>query len=262
MWVSGITFVQERMFVLQGQTVTVHRTTAGFPIMESKSIGGMEPSSRNDMTSCEQHHSLYISDILKNRILKIELDEHKRFNNCKVIPWPIKEGHGKPAGLSVTKDHTLLVTCFYGRKVLELDTEGNEKHVINLQSDIEWPMHSIKLSAERYIVCHGGDGVWIVDQFGKIQQLYEGLGPLGEESKDSELAWPCHLGLGSDGQVYIADHYNDRIVVLRHKEESLESERVIKMHRPRRLWFGNNTLYVGQKNGDLISLRLDTRDEH
>jgi len=68
-----------------------------------------------DMTSCEHHHCVYIGDPGDNCMHRVDV-------HGAAIQWAVND---EPNGLSVNKEHNLLVTCRVVRKVKEFSTLGD-----------------------------------------------------------------------------------------------------------------------------------------
>lgn len=135
-------------------------------------------------------------------------------------------------------------------------------------------MHAIEINKDRFVVSHGEDGIWIVevaraDEDGaaadcskftaKIERSYGGQ----RASKPEEhLAWPCHLAVDSDMKIYVADHYNNRILKLNAALEKVEEMTLQgECFRPRRMCligqgqYGKR-LHIGQSYGELVHVEI------
>jgi len=172
---------------------------------------------------------------------------------CKwVIP-------GKPCGLSLTPTYNLLVTCQEPSKLLELSADSGQcVREIALKADIEQPWHGVRLTTGRHVVCHGRWNnllrVCSVDSSGRVTCGYG-----SEHGSDiGHLNYPSHVTVDEDSQfLFVADTYNDRVVVL---SLTLEFVRHISdgLSRPDRLYLDSTTrrLYVGQLNGSVVVIQL------
>jgi len=87
---------------------------------------------------------------------------------------------------------------------------------IPLDCSIKTPWHSVELSNGQFVVCHGNNEtasmhrVCIVDVNGGIIKCYGG----GYGSGIVELEVPSHLALDSYGNMLVADHGNNRVILL------------------------------------------------
>jgi len=82
-----------------------------------------------DMTSCEHHHCVYISDPGDNCMHRIDVQG-------VVTQWTVS---AEPNGLSVNKAHNVLVTCGVVRKVKEFSTLGELLRDVTLPDDVIYP---------------------------------------------------------------------------------------------------------------------------
>jgi len=102
----------------------------------------------DDMTACAYNSCACISDSADKRIHKVGLP-----HGNDVTHWPVDD---KPARLSVTDTHSVLVTCREVRKIKECSTDGKLLREIQLPQDITSPWHTVQLSYGQFILCHGG----------------------------------------------------------------------------------------------------------
>jgi len=119
------------------------------------------------MTSCKTHKCVYIED-RHNRAV------HRVNNKDTVIQWPIND---EPEGLSVNSVWNVLVTCRVVGKVKEFTTDGKLIRAISLESSILHPLHTVELTTDQLVVCHGATydtvhRVCIVDLSGRALQSY------------------------------------------------------------------------------------------
>jgi len=88
---------------------------------------------------------------------------------------------------------------------------------ISLDSSIDHPRHSVQLSSDRFVVSHGGHNdhgplrrVCLVDTSGRIIHCYGGARGSGV----GQLYYPIHLVVDGHGNVLVADHGKNRVVLL------------------------------------------------
>ena len=101
----------------------------------------------DDMTACAYNSCAYISDWSDNCIHRVGLPHGTHVTN-----WHVND---KPANLSVTDTHSVLVTCYEVRKIQEFSTDGKLLREIQLPQDVLSPMHTVQLSNGQLVVCHG-----------------------------------------------------------------------------------------------------------
>jgi len=91
-----------------------------------------------DMTSCEHYHCVYIADPVVTCIHRVDVQ------GGATTQWPVND---KPAGLSVTKAHNVLVTCKVVRKIKEFSSHGELLREMTLPDDVITPWHAIQLTS-------------------------------------------------------------------------------------------------------------------
>ena len=158
----------------------------------------------NDMTSCSRYQCIYIADSGEEVIHRVD-------NKNKITRWSVDD---RPEGLSVNSSHNLLVTCHDAGKVKEFTTDGQLLREIKLQQDIVYPRHTIQLTTDQFVVCHGWSNeplnrVCIVNDAGKVLQSYGGK----PESGNGQLNWPVRLAV-MNGFIFVADRDNKRVLTL------------------------------------------------
>ena len=210
-----------------------------FELLRHSEVPGLKASDHNDMTSCVRHRCVYVSDS-DNKCI------HAWYRSAKTIhEWPLPNS---PMGVSVTPSCNLLVTLL-PRKLLELSGDGG-KHVrlITLQSEIEYPTHSAQLTTGEFVVSHGFEDddlhqVCLVDSDGKVKRSYGGQ----KGSKKGQLDLPFSLAVDKDSQLIVADHRNNRVVLLK---PTMEFVRYVceERSRPHHLYLHQATqrLFVSQ----------------
>ena len=255
---------------------------------------------RNDITSCSQNRCLYISDYLKTRIYKLSVVNGKYFDVVAKWEMPFKPSGISTTGegnllitcvndrklLEITSSGKLLrkialegvvelplhaveiaegqlAVCHIGDGIWEFDTRNRDeaqgsKHdsptaetsfALNVTA-----MSNIKTQRAEHADCTTFDCIPTVAH---LVKSYAGRSGFPTEK---QLAWPGHMALDADGSIYVADLYNDRIIVL---NPDFESARVLSsdvdgLHRPRRLYLDvkERKLYVGQLTGEVMCIEI------
>lgn len=161
-----------------------------------------------DMTACNKHNCLYISNI---KVTGIDSEIIKVSPQGQLIrKWET----GIHCGcLSVTHDFSVLVAVYFERKLVEYETEETGIKEIPLEGGLR-PNYALKDKNNHYWVCHGcGDdlhhGVSQVCANGSVLHTFGGR----KGSSNKQMNTPIHL-VFNDQFVWVADSKNGRVVVL------------------------------------------------
>ena len=234
--VLGVTSVDDELFALlcrDDNQVAVYSIN-DYQLLRHLHLPGLKGHCDSDMTSCVRHKCLYASDFDNNCIHRYDL------SSSAVSKWPVPD---RPCGLSVTPGSSnLLVACRGPSKLVELHADGGQSvREITLPSDIKCLQHAVQLTTGQYVVCHGlGDilhRVCLVDVEGRVTRSYGGQ--FGSDV--GQLNVLRHLAVDEDSQfIFVADFYNDRVVLL---SPTLEFVRSISegVSGPLRLYFHQTT---------------------
>ena len=201
--VYGVATLGDELFVIRqwSSSVDVYRAS---DFVESRQIsvpGMKDPCS---LAACPHNNCLYVSDYQLKLIHRVDL------SSSSVSKWSVDDS---PRGLSVTRNHHLLVTLQSSKRIREYTTHGDVMREINLDVSIDDPQHSIELSSGQFVVCHWGatqHRVCTVDTSGRIVQSYGG--PKG--SSAGQLNWPSCLAVDKRGYVLVADRVNHKVQIL------------------------------------------------
>jgi len=208
--VWGVTSLDNLLYVIRNkalQQISVYDTDS---YRLQRRINVPQLDCLADMTACAHYNCLYISD--GDRYIHSVALPH-----ITLTKWPV---YGKPAYLSVTKAHTLLVTCDKLRMIREFTTHGGLLNEIDLPQDIMSPWHTIQLCSGEFIVCHYNDDdnddddlvdrVCLVGSDGQVVKSYGGQWDPGS----GQLDLPRHMAVDKDGFVFVADSGNQRVLLL------------------------------------------------
>jgi len=195
-----------------------------------------------DITACGHNRCAYISDGDSRGVHRVALPD------AAVKYWLVGD---IPFGLSVTDSHSVLVTCIEVRKIKEFSTDGRLLRQLELPIDVSPPRHTVQLSREQFVVCHGGYsglvGLHRVCLVGSDAQVIKSFGRF-PGSGNQQLDQPGHLAVDRHKCVFVADYCNGRVLLL---SPSLTYIREIVSRRqlngnPTRLYLDedNSRLYV------------------
>lgn len=209
-WIAGVTLLDALLYVLRedrsSNQIEVYDTDS-YRLQRCLTVPGLRSGSDSyDITACSRNRCAYISDHITSCVHRLALPD------ADVTQWPVND---KPASLSVTDAHCVLVTCGQVRKIKEFTTDGQLLRQLQLSKDVVSPWRAVQLSGGKFIVCHGAfrdplHRVCLVDPEGQVVQSYGG--PPG--SGDHEMNVPWHLAVDSSKFVYVADLNNYRVLLL------------------------------------------------
>ena len=230
--ICGVTTLNNELYVhYQGMGITVYDTQT-YNVQRTLQIprfGGVI-----DMTSCIRHQCIYIADWTNKVIHRVEKEK-------PITQWPIND---VPDGLSVNSAYNILVACDKVGKIKEFTTDGQLVREINLQSDIVHPCHTVELTTDQFVVCHGDVGdklhrVCIVDSGGRVLRSYGNA----QGSANGQLCTPVRIVV--NGFILVADMNNHRILMLDSKLNYIR-EVVTGLRWPMRMCLDehNGRLYV------------------
>ena len=200
------------------------------------------------LAACKQNNCLYISDYTSKCIHRVDL------SNSSCSKWSL---NGVPGGVSLTRAFNLFVTL--PQSIKEYTTSGSLIRSIKLDVSIDYPQHAIELSSGQFVVSHYGSTqqrVCVVDTAGRIVHSYGG--PPGWSA--GQLYGPYSLAVDTRGCVFVADHYNDRVVVLSPTLTRLGDVTTPEhtLYRPLALHLDelNGRLYVGDYIGEVLIITV------
>ena len=203
-YISGVTLLENLLYVLRGkksskQIEVYDKDSYRFERhLTIRRLGIVAV----DIVACPHNRCAYISNVSHNSIHRLALPD-----GASATIWPVND---KPACLSVTDTHDVLVTCHLARKIKEFSTDGKLLRQVQLSDDIVSPWHTIKLSSGQLLMSRGGSGdpvhrVCLLGPDGRVIQSYGGSG------SEHELH---HLAVDRNGLVFVADRYNGRVLLL------------------------------------------------
>ena len=260
--VGGVTSLGDDVFVVRHESqekIEVYDANT-FTLQRHITVPGLS-SFPNGLTACPYNSCLYASDPVKNKIRRVHLSDTwmKRFVYKVKLPgvvtkWSVAR---YPAGLSVNNEHNLLVVSS-GEYMLQIfTTYGTLLQDIQLQADIESPCqyrHAVQLPTGQFLVSHAGS-LHRVCLVGAVVRSYGGR----RGSQLTQLNCPAGLAVDREGRVLVADHYNNRLLVI---DQSLSSAHEMSvcvdggLERPSSLWYDQSRrrLCIGELNGRVIAI--------
>jgi len=159
-----------------------------------------------DIVACRHNRCAYISDRSHDSIHRVALSD------AAATCWPVDD---KPAHLSLTYTHGVLVTCREVRKIKEFSTDGQLLYVLTLPQDVVSPWHAVQLSSGQFIVCHGFPAdplhrVCLIGSDGSVVKSFGGSPGSGSQ----QMNVPIDMVVDRNGFVFVVDVYNRRVLLL------------------------------------------------
>jgi len=205
--VWGVTSLDNHLYLLRdnkfSEQIEVYDIDS-FSFLHCLTVPGLD--NRNDIVACRHNRCAYISDNSHNSVHRVALP------NATVTHWPVND---RPARLSLTYTHGVLVTCDQVRKIKEFSTDGQLLHVLTLPQDVVSPRHTIQLSCGQFIVCHGllSDPlhrICLVDSDGSVVKSFGGSPGSGSQ----QMNLSCHVAVDRNEFVFVVDVNNIRVLLL------------------------------------------------
>jgi len=202
--ILGLAVLSDQLFVIPGaHRVNVYDKTR---CMLTSQISIPYANSLVVIVACLQNDCLYLSDDVQKIIYRYDLP-----SNSVIKKWKVT---GRCEGLSLMRSANLLATLNDTKQIHEYTPAGRLIRAINLDVSIDGPHRCIQLSSnDQLVVCHAGvklSRICIVDMSGRIIKSYGGYPGSGA----GQMCVPHHMAVDQHNNVLVADHYNNRIVLL------------------------------------------------
>jgi len=250
--VSAVTSLGNEVFVLrrQSQQVEVYDAST-FTLQRYIAVPGLG-SSFFGLAACAHYKCLYVSGDNHSSIHRAELS-----GSSAVKKWSVGSGLG---GLSVNKEHNVVVACWAAHKIQEYTTHGALVRKISLkQAGVRQPWHAVQLSTGDYVVSEweSPGAVSVVTINGRVVRRY-----CHPSSDLGEMSYPTGLAVTKNDDILVADADNHRILLV---NSSLSSARKLALpvddgiRYPRGLCLDESRgrLYVGEWSGSRRVLVFD-----
>jgi len=166
---------------------------------------------------CSSNNCLYASGWQNSRIHRVDLSD-----SSAVKQWSVASG---PAGLSVNKEHNVVVACQGAQKLQEYTTHGTLVREISLQqAGVSSPWHAVQLSTGDYVLSQYASpgAVHVVGVDGQVLHSYD----QSQASNVGRMIYPRSLAVTKNDDILVADHGNSRILSL---DSSLSSAQVLAL---------------------------------
>jgi len=237
---------------LCGRQVEVYDART-FALQRHIKIAGLVSSSYG-LAASIRYDCLYASDCSNSRIHRVDLS-----GSSAVKQWSVASS---PRGLSVNKEHNVVVACGIGaHKLQEYTTHGTLVREISLQQvGVSRPWHAVQLSTGDYVLSHYTlpGAVIVVGVDGQVVCSYD----QSQASNVGPMSGPTSLAVTKNDNILVADYVNHRILSL---DSSLSSayELVLPVDNgiqsPMGLFLDElrKRLYVGEFGGECRVLVFD-----
>jgi len=241
--VFAVTSLEDRVYVVRDMKKEIEVYDAATMTLERcLPVPGISQSA-SGIAACSRNKCLYLSDWNNSSIHRVDLatDAAKK--------WPVAK---MPEGISVNRDHNLLVACLVDNKLQEYTTDGRLVREICLAAGVDSPCHAIQLSSGDYVVCHRkSPGVLsIVGVDGLLRCNYEP----SISSDVGPMKYPRNLADTQHGDILVVDQGNNRILLIDSLligTEPFPTPSDVELQAPLALYLDEtrDRLYVGEIGG-------------
>jgi len=167
------------------------------------------------LAACSSNNCLYASDGQYSRIHRVDLSD-----SSAVKQWSVANG---PRGLSVNKEHNVVVACVSAHKLQEYTMHGTFVREISLQQvGVFSPFHAIQLSTGDYVFSQDPGAVSVVGVDGQVVRSYD----QSQASNVGPMKCPRSVAVTKNDNILVADYSNHRILSL---DSSLSCAQVLAL---------------------------------
>jgi len=203
--IRGVTALDNSLYVFRGnmtsKQIEVYDVDS-FRLLNILTVRGLYNAV--DIVACGYNRCVYISDGRGSSVRKIAL------TGTAIARWPVED---TPSCLSLTVNHSVLVTCRKASKIKEFTTDGQLLGHIALSVGSPW--HTVQMPSGKLIVCHGHHStvthrVCLLDSDGQVVKSYGGQTGPGR----NQMHTPAHMAVDENGRVFVVDRNNYRLLLL------------------------------------------------
>jgi len=253
--VTAVTSLGNEVFVLRSvsqQQVEVYDAST-FTLQRNIAVPGLGSWFWGGLAACANYECLYVSDNEHSSVHRAELSGSNAVKKWSVARCPV--------GLSVNKEHNVVVACLGAHKIQEYTTHGALVREISLkQAGVMGPLHAVQLSTGDYVVseCKSPGVVSVVGIDERVVRRY-----CPSPSSDvREMEYPSGLAVTKNDDILVADAYNNRILLVNSSLSSAQELAVPvddEIQWPRSLCLDESLgrLYVGEVGGSYRVLVFD-----
>jgi len=252
--VCAVTSLDDEVFVSRygSQQIEVYDAST-FALQRHLSVPDLG-AQQQGIAACPRNRCLYVSDDHNSGVHRVDLVDSME----PVKMWSVAS---RPVGLSVNREHNLVVACCEANVLQEYTTLGTFVNEIRLQVCVlTSPWHAVQLSTGVYVVSQNtspglvtvvGLGGQVVYSYGQSQT--SGIGP---------MSGPSSLAVTANDDIFVADEHNDRVLSINRATSSvqvldLSVDGGIQAPRGMCLDSSRGRLYIGEWGGEHRVLVFD-----
>jgi len=157
------------------------------------------------LAACAHNRCVYVSDSNNDRVHRID----PRASSNSMKNWRVA---GNPQGLSVNREHNVVVVCRAASKIQEYTMRGALVREISLQACLASPCHAVQLSTGDYVVSQSQE----VSPIAVSLVRTDGEVVVGRRQSPTSVAgktmFPTSVAVAKDDNVLVADTDSNRIL--------------------------------------------------
>jgi len=239
----GVTQLRNIIYIVCEKSSTIRRINAATHTrLADVDIPGLQDP--KDITACEQMCKVYVAD--NDCIWRMSSQ------GTDIECWlktPVSGRQLKPHTLSVTASW-LLVTSYAPNELMQFDADGTEQRRVSLPEG-KAPYHAVESPTGNLIVVHSNtqQKQWQVSEMDTEGQMLNHF--------SESLYWPDHIAVDSQGNIFVADTGNCRILLLDAQLMAFQviiDQDLLNTKEPRRMSYIKQTgqLLVGLDNSVMV----------
>lgn len=216
--VIGVTKVKNEFYCLDKYSKILKIFDDRHPFVLLRNFQLNEVKEACDIVSNEKESALYILDIPWNFrvcVWKIRGSKQNSKANQGEIKWLELTDDFQPFRMSVSKSGQLLMANKELSSILRVYGPDAKLHLsISLHPRIEFPIHVVETSTGNFVILHSLEKDRMISTLSRdgktIVHTYQ---PENEEQPLTPLPG-CYLSIDSNNRVFVADFYNNRVILL------------------------------------------------
>lgn len=251
--VVGVTILDTLMYVAHHglNVISVYKTAPTFKHMKEITVDGL--SEPFDMAACPLNRCLYITDSENKCVWKVQAADGK------ATKW--MENIFDPFTISVSSKGNVLMVR-QPNTVAEYNVEGAvvEKCRVDYVPKIEDIQHAVENEQGNFVVIHGGqrDKVHAICEVSKDGGLLRSFGS-DPGNGAQQLRNPRHVAVDDQDRVYVVDAFNDRVLQLDKRLQTVLKIPCSARSQPLRLAINDGQILIGRYGAVDVFSTSDTR---